>query len=169
MAGREEGRGELLGMPGDGEGVDRRLFISEVVWIAPGDGEDLVPLRRADDPEAWERLVAADESVVTQVDDDDPGKWGVHFPTSSSTAPWLMRRMIEALDLAPGMAVLEIATGTGYNAALLAEAGAVVTTVEIDARLANEAPWWHWTSPAAPPVDTSSTTSPSSCHYVANA
>ncbi|SFO22454.1 Protein-L-isoaspartate(D-aspartate) O-methyltransferase (PCMT) [Actinomadura madurae] len=156
-------------MPGDGEGVDRRLFISEVVWIAPGDGEDLVPLRRADDPEAWERLVAADESVVTQVDDDDPGKWGVHFPTSSSTAPWLMRRMIEALDLAPGMAVLEIATGTGYNAALLAEAGAVVTTVEIDARLANEAPWWHWTSPAAPPVDTSSTTSPSSCHYVANA
>lgn len=50
-----------------------------------------------------------------------------------------MRHMIDALDVAPGMRVLEIGAGTGYNAALLAQAGAEVTTVEIDADVAAHA------------------------------
>ncbi|MFC0042364.1 protein-L-isoaspartate O-methyltransferase family protein [Actinomadura rayongensis] len=38
--------------------------------------------------------------------------------------------MLDALDLKPGMSVLEIGTGTGQTATRLAEAGARVTTVE---------------------------------------
>ncbi len=61
---------------------------------------------------------------------------------SSSSQPSLMALMLEALDLRRGQRVLEIATGTGYNAALIAsvvgEAGAVVT-VDIEPVLVDAA------------------------------
>ncbi|MGH3569723.1 MAG: methyltransferase domain-containing protein [Pseudonocardia sp.] len=57
--------------------------------------------------------------------------------TSSSTLPFLLVQMIEKLALQDGNRVLEIGTGTGYNAALLcARHGATnITTVDIDAEL----------------------------------
>lgn len=61
-------------------------------------------------------------------------------PTSSSPQPELMAAMLEALDLQPGMRVLEIGGGTGYNAALIAElTGTEVTTVEAGERAATHA------------------------------
>lgn len=62
--------------------------------------------------------------------------------TSSSSEPALMARMINRLRVAPGMQILEIGTGTGYNAAILArlagDAG-TVTTIEFDPDVAAQA------------------------------
>ncbi|HLI51631.1 MAG TPA: methyltransferase domain-containing protein, partial [Thermomicrobiaceae bacterium] len=60
-------------------------------------------------------------------------------PVSSSSQPAIMAIMLEQLDLEPGMNVLEIGAGTGYNAALLRELvgdRGRVTTVDIDAEVA---------------------------------
>jgi protein-L-isoaspartate(D-aspartate) O-methyltransferase len=58
--------------------------------------------------------------------------------TSTASAPRLVAAMLELLELAPGMRVLEIGTGSGYNAALLREmvgANGSVCSVDIDAEL----------------------------------
>lgn len=75
--------------------------------------------------------VYRDRHLVTKSTD------GVNL--SSSTTPSLMAGMLAQLDLAPGLRVLEIGAGTGYNAALLAhlvgEAGEVVS-LDIDEDIA---------------------------------
>ncbi|MBE1532499.1 rRNA adenine N-6-methyltransferase family protein [Actinomadura algeriensis] len=103
----------------------------------------LVPLHRADDPERWLEQVRADAPIVTRVGRDpalpaemcDPDTGKGMVSTSSSSAPFIMARLIEALELEPGMRILEIGTGTGYNAAVLARilGGENVVSVEIDA------------------------------------
>lgn len=79
-------------------------------------------------PEAALADAYRDQAVVTHRDEH-----GV--PISSSSQPALMALMLEQLSVQPGMAVLEIGAGTGYNAALLGQLvgpdGAVVT-VDVD-------------------------------------
>ena len=53
--------------------------------------------------------------------------------------PWLAARMIEALELAPHHRVLEIGTGSGYAAALLARLAREVLSIERFKTLAIEA------------------------------
>jgi protein-L-isoaspartate(D-aspartate) O-methyltransferase len=65
---------------------------------------------------------------------------GVAISSSSATA--IMAPMLEALELQPGMSVLEIGAGTGYNAALLCclvGASGRVVTVDVDADIAGSA------------------------------
>lgn len=53
--------------------------------------------------------------------------------------PYIVALMTEALQVEPGQQVLEIGTGSGYQAALLGEMGAEVYTVEIIPELAQQA------------------------------
>lgn len=53
--------------------------------------------------------------------------------------PYIVALMSEALGVRPGDRVLEIGTGSGYQAAVLAEMGAEVYTVEIIPELAEQA------------------------------
>lgn len=112
--------------------TDRRAFIPDTIYLPREEFGDLLPLHRQQEPELWEKQVSADDAVTTQLDDDG-------WPISSSSAPWLMNAMLDALDLQPGLRVLEIGTGTGWNAAIMAAAGALVTTVEIDELIAGRA------------------------------
>lgn len=121
--------------------VPRELFIPEVIWRYAGD--DLVPLRRADEPAEWLARAYGPRYVVTQVDDGIPagpnGRGRV--ATSSASRPDIVALMLDAGRIEPGMRVLEIGTGTGYTAALLAHrlGARNVTSIEVDPALAARA------------------------------
>ena len=53
--------------------------------------------------------------------------------------PYMVARMTELLELEPGDHILEVGTGSGYQAAVLARLGAHVTTIERHADLADTA------------------------------
>lgn len=79
--------------------------------------------------------VYADEAIVIKRDPDGTA-------ASSSSQPSMMVIMLEQLQLRPGDNVLEIGTGTGYNAAImqyLVRPTGRVTTIEYDKVLANQA------------------------------
>lgn len=121
--------------------VPREVFIPEVIWRYAGD--DLVPLRRVEEPQEWLRRAYGPRYVVTQVDDGAPaGPEGRgRVATSSASRPDIVALMLDAGRVEPGMQVLEIGTGTGYTAALLAHrlGARNVTTIEIDPTLAARA------------------------------
>jgi protein-L-isoaspartate O-methyltransferase len=112
-------------------GVYRHRFVPRVFRYTGTDWE-VLDGRRPEQFQEWLDIVYRDEVLVTQVSDGSPA-----VATSSSTLPSLMAEMLEALDVADNQCVLEIGTGTGYNAALLSErlGGAQVTTIDIDAAL----------------------------------
>jgi len=75
-----------------------------------------------------------DEVVPVKISDREP--------TSTLSQPTAIATMLEQLQLAPGLRVLEVGTGTGYNAALLsvvAGSDDLVTTIDLDADLAERA------------------------------
>ncbi len=69
-------------------------------------------------------------------------RWEGGRPTSSSSQPTIMAIMAEQLQLEPGMRVLEIGSGSGYNAAILSElieGNGHIVTVDIDSTLVDDA------------------------------
>ncbi|MFC9608073.1 methyltransferase domain-containing protein [Streptomyces niveus] len=118
--------------------VDRKRFIPDRIWIRGEGGYH--PINRATDPDRWNALVYDDRALVTQVEDDSDTATAL-VPSSSASMPRVVATMLDALDLADGMTVLEAGTGTGYNAALLAArlGDRHVVSVEMDPRLADTA------------------------------
>jgi protein-L-isoaspartate(D-aspartate) O-methyltransferase len=77
-------------------------------------------------PDDWKGLAYADHPLPIG-----------HGQTISQ--PYIVALMSEALDVAPGGKVLEIGTGSGYQAAVLAAMGLEVYTIEIIPELATRA------------------------------
>src|SRR5262245_23391736 len=121
--------------------VPRHRFIPQAFRQVAGGAWEALDGARPEQRDEWLAMVYADDAVVTQLD-GDPTRWEtgvaeevvVGIPSSSSSQPALMAGMLEALDVADGHPVLEVGTGTGYNAALLCErlGAECVTTVDID-------------------------------------
>lgn len=114
--------------------VPRHVFVPAYLtddepprWVTPADA-------------AWLETVYNDTTLATQQSPraEDPGSLLV---TSSSTRPGYMLWMLHLLDVREGMNVLEIGTGTGYNAALLSQrlGDRHVTSIDLDPGLVDAA------------------------------
>jgi protein-L-isoaspartate(D-aspartate) O-methyltransferase len=88
------------------------------------------------------RLIYSDRALITRL--GAAGGVATGVPISSSSQPSLMAQMLEDLKLQPGLNVLEVGAGTGYNAALIAHviAPGEVTSLEVDQEVLSEA-WDH--------------------------
>lgn len=93
------------------------------------------------DSTKWTARVYKDVHLITQIRASSAGGVGAQRPTSSSSMPSVMAWMLQATQLREGESVLEIGTGTGYNAALLCHRlGADhVTSMDIDPELVSHA------------------------------
>ncbi|MEW2549198.1 methyltransferase domain-containing protein [Streptomyces sp. NPDC047002] len=122
--------------------VPRSAFLPPLMWPHDAAGGRAVAVDRTADASDWHARADSNVPIVTQWDDGDhegsaPGR---RF-TSSSSMPSVVFSMLADLDVRPGQHVLEIGTGTGWNAALLAHrvgAGNVVS-VEVDPAVAEQA------------------------------
>jgi protein-L-isoaspartate(D-aspartate) O-methyltransferase len=114
--------------------VPRHLFVER--FFVGDEGKGWTPVDHNPErprPEHLETIYSG-SALITRLEDN--------LGTSSSSQPGLMADMLQLLELRPGMRVLEIGAGTGYNAALMAELvgdAALVTAVDIQADVVEQA------------------------------
>lgn len=93
-----------------------------------------------------ERVLAAmdkvprEEFIAAKDADNAYGDYPLPIGASQTISqPYIVASMVEALELRPQDLVLEVGTGTGYQAAILAEMAAEVWTIERHVELADKA------------------------------
>lgn len=124
--------------------VARHRFVPRF-WALDRYNSPSVLVDGAADPrqiEEWLDGVYTDRPLVTTWSQSTMGDRAVRLVTSSASQPSVVATMLDRLDVQPGHRVLEIGTGSGYNAALLCEYlddCAAVVSVEIDPELARRA------------------------------
>ncbi|MFI6322485.1 methyltransferase domain-containing protein [Nonomuraea sp. NPDC050556] len=98
------------------------------------------------DDAAWLAAAYSDQTLITQVNGQhaDLVARGQHvegLPTSSATLPSLVVRMLQYADVHPDADVLDVATGSGYSAALLSHllGSQRVTSLDVDPYLVDVA------------------------------
>jgi protein-L-isoaspartate(D-aspartate) O-methyltransferase len=127
------------------QNLPRHVFLPRFFRLTPdGQRYEAIDHQHPD----WLDLIYTNSVATTQLDSDDT-RWQEArergpvegTATSSSTQPSLMATMLEALDVRDDHQVLEVGTGTGYNAALLCYrlGDQHVTSIEYDARIAYQA------------------------------
>jgi protein-L-isoaspartate(D-aspartate) O-methyltransferase len=120
--------------------VPRAPFLPDVMWPYDMDTGTTVTVDRREDPDTWHRYADSNVPVVTQWDDGASEGQGT-VSTSSASMPSVVFSMLRDLDVQAGHRVLEIGTGTGWNAALLAHrlGRSRVDTIEVDPQVADQA------------------------------
>ncbi|WP_067902042.1 methyltransferase domain-containing protein [Actinomadura chibensis] len=129
------------------EEVPRHLFVPDIAVVGAVMDDPRSWIDRTADPDRWWATVNSDTAIGVQLDDgtvDLTAKTEADpcaVATSSTSAPHLVAEMLDLLDARPGHRVLEVGTGTGWTAALLAGrvGNANVVSVEIDAAVAARA------------------------------
>jgi protein-L-isoaspartate O-methyltransferase len=124
----------------------RHAFVPDGIWVRHDGGDDLLAVDRrtnAHDERFWWDAVYRDYLIVTQVDDGRPHRVGARGqrPSCALSQPSYVFMMLGQLALRDDHRVLEIGTGTGWTAALLAArlGSGQVTSVEVDPVLAGQA------------------------------
>ncbi|MGW0897615.1 methyltransferase domain-containing protein [Streptomyces goshikiensis] len=114
--------------------LPRHAFLPDTVWV----GDGLEECSRQGSPKGWLRHAYEDDAVVTQINDGRDPQDGERWASCSASAPSIVFRMLDMLDVSAEHNVLEVGTGTGWNAGLLAHRvrSGSVTTIEVDPALA---------------------------------
>jgi protein-L-isoaspartate(D-aspartate) O-methyltransferase len=129
---RAEGQGVVSPAPErrDGYAAERDRMVREHIEArGVTDARTLAALRKV------ERHLFVPPELAGQAYADHPLPIGAGQTISQ---PYIVAVMTEAIRLRGGEKVLEVGTGSGYQAAVLAEAGATVYTIEIVPSLAAE-------------------------------
>jgi protein-L-isoaspartate(D-aspartate) O-methyltransferase len=120
--------------------AERRALVEEVTALVDHTGDETG--REKLDPRVLDalgrvprhRFVPADQERYAYINRPLPIGYG-----QTISQPYIVALMTDLLNVKPGSRILEIGTGSGYQAAMLAELGAEVYTIEIVEPLGKQA------------------------------